>query len=233
MASSNISVIIPVLNEAESIGEVVRSMPWSLIDECIVVDNGSTDATARIASACGARVITSPRGYGAACLAGSEAALDSSDILVYMDGDGSDLVDDMSRLILPIADEHADFVLASRLRGDRESGSMLPSQVFAAHLVGALLRFMFPRHATRYTDMGPFRAIRRSSLDSLHMSELTYGWNIEMQVKALQQNLRIEEIPVSYRRRIGGTSKVSGDLAASFQAAVRILQVLLRVGLSR
>lgn len=228
-----ISVIIPVLNEAESIGEVVRSMPWSLIDECLVVDNGSTDASASIASTCGARVVTSARGYGAACLAGARAALDTSDILVYMDGDGSDVVDDMSRLILPIADGQADFVLGSRIRGDSEPGSMLPSQIFAAHLVGTLLRILFPRHTTRYTDMGPFRAIRRSSLESLHMSELTYGWNIEMQIKALRHNLRIQEIPVDYRKRIGGTSKVSGNLAASLKAAVRILEVLFRVGLSR
>lgn len=225
-----ISIIIPALNEAESIGHVVAEMPWHLIAECIVVDNGSADATAAIARAAGARVIQSPRGYGAACFAGTNAALHSSDILVYMDGDGSDLIADLSRLTDPIASGEADFVLGSRIRGHREPGSMLPSQVFAGHLVGTLLRILQGVH---YTDMGPFRAIRRTSLESLGMSELTYGWNLEMQIKAAQHNLRIREITVDYRRRIGGVSKVSGDWKASIKAATRILEVLFRVGLRR
>jgi glycosyltransferase involved in cell wall biosynthesis len=226
----SVSIIIPTLNEAESIGHVVSEMPWNLIAECIVVDNGSTDSTAAIAQASGARVITSPRGYGAACLAGSNAALATSEVLVYMDGDGSDIVADLPRLLAPIQDNQADFVIGSRLRGTREPGSMLPSQVFAGRLVGLLLRLFL---GVRYTDMGPFRAIRRSSLEALHMSELTYGWNLEMQIKAAKHNLRIVEIPVDYRKRIGGESKVSGNLSASMKAAVRILEVLLRVGLSR
>lgn len=225
-----ISIIIPALNESESIGQVVASMPWPLIAECIVVDNGSTDATAQIAQAAGARVITSPRGYGAACLAGSNAALPTSDILVYMDGDGSDIIADLPHLIDPIQLNRADFVIASRIRGIREPGSMLPSQVFAGHLVGFLLRLT---GNGRYTDMGPFRAIRRTSLNQLQMSELTYGWNLEMQVKAAQHRLRIREIPVNYRNRIGGTSKVSGDFKASLQAAIRILEVLARTLVSR
>jgi glycosyltransferase involved in cell wall biosynthesis len=223
---SAISVIIPALNEAESIGHVVSEMPWPLIAECIVVDNGSTDATARIAEAAGARVITSPRGYGVACLAGSNAALPSSTILVFMDGDGSDVISDLARLVTPIENNEADFVIGSRLRGHREPGSMLASQVFAGRLVGTLLRLL---GKGPYTDMGPFRAIRRTSLEQLQMSELTYGWNLEMQIKATQHHLRILEIPVDYRRRIGGTSKVSGDLKASIKAAARILQVLFRV----
>jgi glycosyltransferase involved in cell wall biosynthesis len=226
----SVSIIIPTLNEAESIGHVVSEMPWNLIAECIVVDNGSTDSTAAIAQASGARVITSPRGYGAACLAGSNAALATSEVLVYMDGDGSDIVADLPRLLAPIQDNQADFVIGSRLRGTREPGSMLPSQVFAGRLVGLLLRLFL---GVRYTDMGPFRAIRRSSLEALHMSEQTYGWNLEMQIKAAKHNLRIVEIPVDYRKRIGGESKVSGNLSASMKAAVRILEVLLRVGLSR
>ena len=225
-----ISIIIPALNEAESIGHVVREMPWHLIAECIVVDNGSTDATAAIAHEHGARVVQSPRGYGAACLAGLSAALSTSDILVYMDGDGSDIIANLPLLTGPIAANEADFVLGSRIKGHREPGSMLPSQVFAAHLVSTLLRIFQGVH---YTDMGPFRAIRRSSLQALQMSELTYGWNLEMQIKAAQHHLRIREITVDYRKRIGGISKVSGDLQASLKAAVRILEVLFRVGIKR
>jgi glycosyltransferase involved in cell wall biosynthesis len=225
-----VSVIIPALNEAESIGQVVSEMPWHLIAECIVVDNGSTDATVEIAEAAGARVIQSPRGYGAACKAGSEAALPTSTILVYMDGDGSDIVADLFRLVAPIEADEADFVLGSRIRGTREPGSMLGSQIFAGHLVGTLLRIF---QGVNYTDMGPFRAIRRTALDELQMSELTYGWNLEMQVRAAQYKLRIREIPVNYRRRIGGTSKVSGDYRASMKAAMRIIGVLFRTVFSR
>jgi glycosyltransferase involved in cell wall biosynthesis len=225
-----VSIIIPALNEAESIGQVVRSMPWHLIAECMVVDNGSTDGTAAIAAFEGARIINSPQGYGAACLAGSNAALSTSAVLVYMDGDGSDILDDLPRLIDPILANQADFVIGSRIRGTREPGSMLPSQVFAGHLVGILLRLAL---GVGYTDMGPFRAIRRTSLDQLHMQELTYGWNLEMQIKAAKQKLRIVEIPVDYRNRTGGTSKVSGNLRASLRAAIRILQVLVRVTVSR
>jgi glycosyltransferase involved in cell wall biosynthesis len=226
----SISVIIPALNEAESIGHVVSEMPWPFIAECIVVDNGSTDATAAIATQAGARVIQSQRGYGAACLAGSNAAIPTSTILVYMDGDGSDIIADLPRLIAPIQNGHADFVIGSRIRGNREPGSMLASQLFAGRFVSILLRIL---GKGRYTDMGPFRAIRRKSLEQLQMSELTYGWNLEMQIKAAQHHLRILEIPVGYRKRIGGTSKVSGDLKASLNAATRILEVLCRVGFSK
>ena len=223
---SQISIIIPALNEAESIGQVVAEMPWATIAECIVVDNGSTDGTGDIAARAGARVIQSPRGYGAACLAGSNGALPGSDILVYMDGDGADIIDGLPLLIGPIIAGEADFVIGSRLRGHREPGSMLSSQIFAGWFVGKLLRLAL---GVRYTDMCAFRAIRRSSLEALQMSELTYGWNLEMQIKAAKHKLRILEIPVDYRCRIGGISKVSGDWKASLKAATRILEVLFRV----
>jgi glycosyltransferase involved in cell wall biosynthesis len=223
---SNVSVVIPALNEAESIGTVVSSMPWGQIAECIVIDNGSTDSTGMIATAAGARVIESPRGYGAAMRAGVGAALPSSTIIVCMDGDGSDCIEEMQNLVGPIERDEADFVVGSRTRGRRDPGSMLASQLFAAYLMGWLAKVVY---GFRYTDMGPFRAIRRGSLEQMAMTEMTYGWNLEMQLKAITLGLRIREIPVSYRRRIGGESKVSGNLKASLEAARRIIGVFLRV----
>jgi glycosyltransferase involved in cell wall biosynthesis len=228
-----VSVIIPAWNEAESIGFVVGEMPWSLIEECIVVDNGSTDDTAAVAIAAGARVVTAPRGYGAACMDGAAAALPTSDVLVFLDGDGADIAGHIPELLEPIARGERDFVLGTRLgpRPEplrRQRGSMLASQIFAGWLVGTLLGLRFPgKH--RYTDMCAFRAIRRDSLASLGMRERTYGWNLEMQIRALQKGLRVAEIPVGYRTRYGGVSKVSGDFRASLKAAQRILEVLFRV----
>lgn len=222
-----VSIIIPALNEAESIGFVVGEMPWGSIAECIVVDNGSTDATAAIAAAGGARVVPAARGYGSACMAGVAAASAHSDILVFMDGDGSDIVSALPLLVGPIARGEQDFVMGTRLGAiRREPGSMLASQVFAGGMVGAVIRLV---HGFRYTDMGPFRAIHRSSLAALDMRERTYGWSLEMQIKAVQHGLRILEVPVGYRARHGGVSKVSGDLRASAKAATRILEVLFRV----
>ena len=223
---AQISVIIPALNEHESIGQVVRSMPWDRIAECIVVDNGSTDGTGKVAARAGARVITSPRGFGAAMYAGAKAALAESEILAFCDGDGADVIADFGRIVGPIESGEADFVLGSRLRGHRERGSMLGSQIFAGHLISWLVRVFY---GFRYTDMGPFRAIRRSSLDKLQMTEMTYGWNLEMQIKAIQHGLRIREVAVDYKCRIGGESKVSGDLKASFKAGTRILEVFWRM----
>jgi glycosyltransferase involved in cell wall biosynthesis len=220
-----VSVVIPALNEAENIGAVVRELPWGLILECVVADNGSTDATAAEGSAAGARVVAVPqRGYGRACAAGAAAA--RGDVLVFMDGDGSDVPGEMGDLLAPIMAGEADFVIGSRLRGKREPGSLLGSQIFAGWLAGILLRLLY---RVSYTDMGPFRAITREGLDRLQMRELTYGWNLEMQMRAAQCGLRIREIPVSYRHRAGGESKVSGSLSGSFRAAVRITETLLRV----
>jgi glycosyltransferase involved in cell wall biosynthesis len=219
--------VIPALNEAENIAAVVREMPWDLIRECIVVDNGSTDATAAEAKSAGARVVDQPqRGYGRACAAGAAAADDGSDILVFMDGDGSDVPTEMGHLLQPILAGECDFVIGSRTRGTREPGSMLTSQIFAGWLAGFLLRLLY---RVSYTDMGPFRAITREALTRLHMREETYGWNLEMQMRAAQCGLRIREVPVTCRKRAGGVSKVAGSLSGSVRAAIRITQTLFRV----
>jgi glycosyltransferase involved in cell wall biosynthesis len=225
LAGHTVSVVIPALNEAENIAAVVREMPWNLICECIVVDNGSTDATAAEALAAGARVVAAPqRGYGRACAAGAATA--TGDILVFMDGDGSDVPAEMWQLLEPIVAGDCDFVIGSRMRGKREPGSLLISQIFAGWLAGFLLRLLY---RVSYTDMGPFRAITREALSRLQMREETYGWNLEMQMRAAQVGLRIREIPVSYRKRAGGESKVAGSLSGSIRAAIRITQTLLRV----
>ena len=172
------------------------------------------------------KVVSSPRGYGAACAAGAKAAMLSSDVVVFLDGDGSDDVGSMDRLVKPIGRGEADFVIGSRMRGKAEPGSLNGAQIFAASLIGALVNMFY---GFRYTDMGPFRAIRRDSLESMHLREMTYGWNLEMQIKALKMRLRVVEIPVNYRCRIGGQSKVSGNAWASVKAGFRILAVLARV----
>ena len=224
-----ISVIVPALDEEEPIGAVVRDcLATGLPDEVIVVDNGSTDATAERARETGARVVTAPRGYGRACTAGIAAADPRSEILVFLDGDGSDCPELMERLVRPIADGTADFVIGSRVRGEREPGSMNFQQIFAGRLAGWLLRLLY---RVRYTDMCAFRAIRRDALARLGMKEQTYGWNLEMQMKAARAGLRILEIPVNHRRRTGGESKVSGTVQGTFVAGSRIIATLFRVAL--
>jgi glycosyltransferase involved in cell wall biosynthesis len=227
---ARISVVIPALNEEEPIADVVRAIPRSLIDEIIVVDNGSTDQTAERARMAGARVIAEPRrGYGRACRTGIEATAPACEVIVFLDGDGSDCPDAMPRLVAPIIAGERDFVIGSRIRGRREPGSMNRQQLLAGQLAGWALRLLY---GVRYTDMGPFRAIRRDVLLRLGMAEATYGWNLEMQMRAARAGLRILEIPVDHRARRGGQSKVSGNLTGTLSAAGRIAWTLLRLAAS-
>jgi glycosyltransferase involved in cell wall biosynthesis len=226
---SSVSVIIPALNEEEPIAGVVREcLATGSPNEVIVVDNGSTDRTAERACEAGARVVTAPRGYGRACAAGVRALAPECDVVVFLDGDGSDMPAFMNQLVDPIARGTHDFVIGSRTRGQREPGSMNLQQIFAGRLAGLILRLLY---GVRYTDMCPFRAIRRNALDRLDMREHTYGWNLEMQMKAARAGLRILEIPVNHRRRAGGESKVSGTFRGTFAAGARIVATLVRVAL--
>src|SRR5438067_10423440 len=226
---SSVSVIIPALDEEEPIGGVVTEcFATSLPDEVIVVDNGSTDRTAERAREAGARVVTASRGYGRACAAGVRALSPKCEIVMFLDGDGSDVPGFMNQLRDPIARGTHDFVIGSRTRGQREPGSMNFQQVVSGRIVGSLLRLLY---GVRYTDMCPFRAIRRDALAKLNMREQTYGWNLEMQMKAARVGLHILEIPVNHRRRTGGQSKVSGTLRGTFVAGARILATLVRVAM--
>lgn len=227
---SNVSVVIPALNEEEPIAGVVREcLAVKVPGEIIVVDNGSTDATANRAREAGARVVTAPRGYGRACAAGVRAVSSESQIIVFLDGDGADCPEFMSQLVDPIVAGNFDFVIGSRTRGQREPGSMNFQQIFAGRFAGWLMSILY---GVRYTDMCPFRAIRRDVLERLSMKEETYGWNLEMQMKAARAGLRILEVPVNHRCRAGGVSKVSGTLRGTFVAGVRIMATFLRIAVS-
>ncbi len=227
-----ISVIIPALNEEEPIADVIRAVAATKIPhEVIVVDNGSTDRTADRARAAGARVVAEPRrGYGCACAAGIRALSPQSDVVVFLDGDGSDCPEFMDRLVDPIVTGTHDFVIGSRTRGQREPGSMNAQQIYAGRFAGWLLSILY---GVRYTDMCPFRAIRRHALERLGMREKTYGWNLEMQMRAARAGLRILEVPVNHRCRAGGKSKVSGTLRGTFVAGARIMATFLRVAFER
>jgi glycosyltransferase involved in cell wall biosynthesis len=225
----NVSVVIPALNEEEPIAGVVREcLATKIADETIVVDNGSGDRTADRAREAGARVVTAPRGYGRACAAGVRAVSPNCEIIVFLDGDGSDCPEFMPQLVDPIARGEFDFVIGSRVRGQREPGSMNFQQIFAGKFAGWLMSILY---GVRYTDMCPFRAIRRDELEKLSMREETYGWNLEMQMKAAQSGLRILEVPVNHRCRTGGVSKVSGTLRGTFVAGARILATFVKIAL--
>jgi glycosyltransferase involved in cell wall biosynthesis len=227
---TSVSVIIPALNEEEPIAGVVREcLATNIPNGIIVVDNGSNDRTADRAREAGARVVSEPRhGYGRACLAGIRALTPECEVVVFLDGDGSDRPEFMNQLVDPIAAGTYDFVIGSRTRGEREAGSMNFQQIFAGRLAGWLMSILY---GVRYTDMCPFRAIRRNAVEKLSMKEETYGWNLEMQMKAARLGLRILEVPVNHRRRAGGVSKVSGTLRGTFVAGTRIIATFVRIAI--
>jgi glycosyltransferase involved in cell wall biosynthesis len=223
-------VVIPTLNEAEAISAVIAELPRAIVADIIIADSGSTDGTQTRARAAGAHVLElGVPGYGKACAAGAAAAMPDCSIIVFMDGDGADRGDLIEQLVSPIEYGVADFVIASRPKQLREPGSMSLHQVFAGWLLGLGIGVLT---GTRYHDMCAYRAIRRSALEALNMREMTYGWNIEMQIKAAQAGLRIQEIPLPYRCRAGGTSKVAGSLRGTLRASWRILATFVRVARS-
>jgi glycosyltransferase involved in cell wall biosynthesis len=221
----NIAVVIPTLNEEQSIAAVVSDIPRDLVGRVIVADGGSRDATTSRARSAGADIIDAGRGYGRACLAGTLAA-EGADIVVFMDGDGADDPGGIAKLVAPIRSGQLDFVIGSRARGRREPGSIAWHQLAAGRLAGWGMRLLY---GVRYTDMCAFRAIRRDALLALGMRELTYGWNIEMQMRAARAGLRALEVPVDYRRRSGGDSKVAGSLSGTIRAGGRIVATFVRV----
>ncbi len=229
------AVVIPCLDEEASIGGLVgdviavRDDPATPVEivEILVVDNGSTDATAQVARDAGATLVPEPRrGYGRACLTGVLAA-GPVDYIVLMDGDRSDVPAELPLLLEPILAGEADLVVGSRLLGSYEPGSLMPQQIVGNRVAAALARL---RYGLRLTDIGPFRVIGRERLLGLGMREMTYGWSIEMLIRAARAGLRVREVPVTYRRRAGGESKVSGNARASLKAAYRITAAIFRAG---
>jgi glycosyltransferase involved in cell wall biosynthesis len=221
------ALVIPVIDEGETIFEVVRAVPREAVAEVIVVDGGSRDDTVARARAAGARVLVEPRsGYGAACLAGARAAAPDCTVIAFIDGDGSDDPAELPRLIAPILAGEADFVIGSRALGLREPGSMGRHQLLAGRLAGIAMRALY---GFRYTDMCPLRAIRRDMLEALDMRERSYGWNLEMQMRAARAGLRVRELAVRHRNRAGGASKVAGSLRGTLKASWQLAATFVRI----
>ena len=225
-----ILVIIPAYNEEESIGKVINDIPKDLVKEIVVVNNNSTDNTSSIAQTKGATVLNETKmGYGRACLKGIEYATnkidnDRPDIIVFLDGDYSDYPEDMRELVLPVIENDLDMVIGSRNLGNAEEGALMPQQVFGNWLATTLIRFLY---GMRFTDLGPFRAIKFDKLLELNMADKTYGWTVEMQVKAAKQKFKCTEIPVNYRKRIG-VSKITGTVSGSIKAGYKILWTIFK-----
>ena len=221
-----VAVVIPTFNEAAAIGGVIAEFPPEFAGHVIVADGGSSDGTADVARAAGATVLAAGRGYGRACATGAAAAPAGCRVIVFIDGDGADRGDLMGRLVAPVLAGTHDMVIASRTMGERAPGAMSWHQILAGRLAGWGMGALY---GVRYTDMCAYRAIRRTALERLDMREMTYGWNIEMQMKAARAGLRIVEIPMPYRCRSGGASKVSGSLRGSLHAGARIVATFVRV----
>lgn len=225
--SHPVAAIIPALNEEEALPIVLRELPRDLVSTVIVVDNGSTDGTAKVALSLDATVISEPRrGYGRACLAGIAALPPETEIVLFLDADASDYPEEALLLIDPITRGEADLVIGSRALGRREAGALLWHQALANRTFTGLIRLLYGH---RYSDLGPFRAIRRTSLNLLKMKDTNFGWTVEMQVKALQRGLRVKEVPVRYRKRMGGTSKISGNWRNSTAAGCKIIWTTLKL----
>jgi len=219
-----VSVIIPALNEEESIPLVLGDIPKDWVSEVIVVDNGSSDRTAQVAADHGARVAHEPRrGYGSACLKGL-SEMGSAEVVLFLDADYSDYPDEAPSLLQPILDDEADLVIGSRILGEREPGALLPQAYFGNKLATFLMRLLA---GARYTDLGPFRAIRLSSLTTLEMCDTNFGWTAEMQIKAARAGLRTMEVPVKYRRR-KGVSKITGTVKGTISAGWKIIYTIAR-----
>ena len=222
--SSRISIIIPEFNEESSIGLVLDALPQDKIHEIIVVNNNSNDDTARVAIEHGARVVEEPqKGYGSACLKGIDE-LNAPDIVVFLDGDFSDFPEEIVELVSPIEKEDADFVLGSRMILPESRRALLPQARYGNRLAVFLIKLFFNYS---FTDLGPFRAIRYSSLMAIGMQDIDFGWTVEMQIKAVKNGLRIQELPVKYRERIG-VSKITGTVSGTFKAGTKIIYTIFK-----
>ena len=216
-----VSVVIPAFNEEQSIGKVVADIPKDIVEHIIVVNNNSTDNTVNVAQNAGAIVLNETRkGYGWACLKGIEKCKElNTEIIVFLDGDYSDYPHEIPQVIAPILENDMDLVIGSRVLGQREKGSLAPQQVFGNWLATRLIRLFY---GVKFTDLGPFRAMKFKSLQQLKMADKTYGWTIEMQIKAVKKGMTYCEVPVDYKKRIG-KSKVSGTVKGSVLAGIKII----------